>query len=99
MDKLNEIRTGHEPHQPNRIDTTLADIFSLLSLFFLTIGRTKECPAIYSQVASIRVRQFPPFMLGILCLERRSLPSALVLRVGSFVIPSNGYPIGRSFNC
>ncbi|CCA70692.1 hypothetical protein PIIN_04626 [Serendipita indica DSM 11827] len=39
---------------PNRVDTTLADVFSLLSLFFLTIGRTKECPAIYSQVASIR---------------------------------------------
>lgn len=37
------------------MDTTLADVFSLLSLFFLTIGRTKECPAIYSQVASIRV--------------------------------------------
>ncbi|PVF97929.1 hypothetical protein CPB86DRAFT_705992 [Serendipita vermifera] len=39
---------------PNRIDTTLADVFQLLSLFFLTIGRTKECPAIYSQVVSIR---------------------------------------------
>lgn len=54
VDQLNEIRAVSEPHQPNRIDTTLADIFSLLSLFFLTIGRTKECPAIYSQVASIR---------------------------------------------
>jgi hypothetical protein len=59
VDRLNEIRATNEPHQPNRIDTTLADIFSLLSLFFLTVGRTKECPAIYSQVASIRVSPFP----------------------------------------
>lgn len=54
VDRLNEIRAVSEPHQPNRIDTTLADVFQLLSLFFLTIGRTKECPAIYSQVVSIR---------------------------------------------
>lgn len=54
VERLNEIRALSEPHQPNRIDTTLADVFSLLSLFFLTVGRTKESPAIYSQVASIR---------------------------------------------
>lgn len=66
VDRLNEIRAESEPHQPNRIDTTLADIFSLLSLFFLTIGRTKECPATYSQVASIRVSSFPSFALGTL---------------------------------
>ncbi|KAG8809820.1 hypothetical protein FRC18_004372, partial [Serendipita sp. 400] len=54
VDRLNEIRELSEPHQPNRVDTTLADVFSLLSLFFLAIGRTKECPAIYSQVTSIR---------------------------------------------
>ncbi|KAG8863618.1 hypothetical protein FRC20_010660 [Serendipita sp. 405] len=61
VDRLNEIRELSEPHQPNRVDTTLADVFSLLSLFFLAIGRTKECPAIYSQVTSIRVSH--PFSL------------------------------------
>jgi hypothetical protein len=37
------------------VDATLADVFTLLSLFFLTIGRTKEGPATYSQIASMRV--------------------------------------------
>lgn len=39
----------------NRLDTLLADVFNLLSLFFLTIGKTKEAPATYSQLASMRV--------------------------------------------
>lgn len=33
----------------------MADVFNLLSLFFMTIGKTKECPATYSQIASMRV--------------------------------------------
>lgn len=51
--RLNEVRDDHTTYN-NRLDTTLADVFNLLSLFFLTIGRTKECPATYSQIASMR---------------------------------------------
>jgi hypothetical protein len=42
--------------EPNRVDTVLADVFALLSLFFLTIGKSRETPAIYCQIASMRVR-------------------------------------------
>ncbi|EJF64213.1 hypothetical protein BD309DRAFT_910291 [Dichomitus squalens] len=51
--RLNEVRDDHTTYN-NRLDTTLADVFNLLSLFFLTIGKTRECPATYSQVASMR---------------------------------------------
>ncbi|KAI0731195.1 hypothetical protein C8Q76DRAFT_612641 [Earliella scabrosa] len=51
--RLNEVRNDHTTYN-NRLDTTLADVFNLLSLFFLTIGRTRECPATYSQIASMR---------------------------------------------
>ncbi|KAF9820642.1 hypothetical protein IEO21_01345 [Rhodonia placenta] len=51
--RLNEVRDAHTTYN-NRLDTTLADVFNLLSLFFLTIGKTKECPATYSQIASMR---------------------------------------------
>ena len=57
VQKLNDIRDDDQPHPPNRLDTILADVFGLLSLFFLTIGKTKECPATYCQIASIRVSQ------------------------------------------
>lgn len=62
MTKLNDVRDEQTSHK-NRVDTTLADVFSLLSLFFLTIGKTKECPATYCQIASIRV--CATFMLSI----------------------------------
>ena len=55
--RLNEVRDDHTTYN-NRLDTTLADVFNLLSLFFLTIGRTRECPATYSQIASMRVSHF-----------------------------------------
>jgi len=51
--RLNQVRDDHATYN-NRLDTTLADVFNLLSLFFLTIGKTKECPATYSQIASMR---------------------------------------------
>ncbi|KZV94594.1 hypothetical protein EXIGLDRAFT_736620 [Exidia glandulosa HHB12029] len=51
---LNDVRDESAPHTPNRLDTTLADVFNLLSLFFLTIGKTRECPATYCQIATIR---------------------------------------------
>ncbi|EJU03829.1 hypothetical protein DACRYDRAFT_49860 [Dacryopinax primogenitus] len=52
--KLNEVRDVEAPHVQNRLDTTLADVFNLLSLFFLTIGKNREAPATYSQIASIQ---------------------------------------------
>ncbi|KAG8745649.1 hypothetical protein FRC10_007346 [Ceratobasidium sp. 414] len=55
VDKLNDLRDQeHGPHVLNRLDTLLADVFNLLSLFFLTIGKGRECPATYSQIASMR---------------------------------------------
>ncbi|TFY68214.1 hypothetical protein EVJ58_g1145 [Rhodofomes roseus] len=51
--RLNEVRDDHTTYN-NRLDTTLADVFNLLSLFFLTIGLTKESPSTYSQIASMR---------------------------------------------
>lgn len=50
--RLNEVRDGRQTY--NRLDTTMADVFNLLSLFFMTIGKTRECPATYSQIASMR---------------------------------------------
>ncbi|WVQ64685.1 uncharacterized protein L199_002852 [Kwoniella botswanensis] len=40
--------------EANRVDTVLADVFGLLSLFFLTIGKSRETPATYCQIASMR---------------------------------------------
>lgn len=40
----------------NRVDTTLNDVFSLLSLFFLTIGKSRETPATFSQLGCMKVR-------------------------------------------
>jgi len=51
--KLNDVRDDATTYN-NRLDTLLADVFHLLSLFFLTIGKTKEAPATYSQLASMR---------------------------------------------
>ncbi|KAF7971311.1 hypothetical protein HWV62_3222 [Athelia sp. TMB] len=51
--KLNDVRDDNTTYN-NRLDTTLADVFSLLSLFYLTIGKTKDTPATYSQIASMR---------------------------------------------
>ncbi|KAL0067197.1 hypothetical protein AAF712_005767 [Marasmius tenuissimus] len=52
--KLNDVRDDNTAYN-NRLDTTLADVFSLLSLFYLTIGKTKDAPATYSQIASMRL--------------------------------------------
>ncbi|KAK7445372.1 hypothetical protein VKT23_014789 [Stygiomarasmius scandens] len=51
--KLNDVRDDNATYN-NRLDTTLADVFSLLSLFYLTIGKTRDAPATYSQIASMR---------------------------------------------
>jgi hypothetical protein len=52
--KLNDVRDDTTAYN-NRVDTTLADVFSLLSLFYLTIGKTRDAPAAYCQIASMRV--------------------------------------------
>jgi hypothetical protein len=39
----------------NRVDTTLNDVFTLLSLFFLTIGKNRETPATFSQLGCMKV--------------------------------------------
>ncbi|KAJ7625650.1 hypothetical protein FB45DRAFT_921957 [Roridomyces roridus] len=51
--KLNDVRDDNTTYN-NRLDTTLADVFGLLSLFYLTIGKTRDTPATYSQIASMR---------------------------------------------
>jgi NTP pyrophosphatase (non-canonical NTP hydrolase) len=51
--KLNDIRDDNTTCN-NRLDTLLADVFSLLSLFYLTIGKTRDTPATYCQIASMR---------------------------------------------
>lgn len=51
--RLNDVRDDKTAYN-NRLDTTLADVFSLLSLFYLTIGKTKDTPATYCQIASMR---------------------------------------------
>ncbi|RDB23842.1 hypothetical protein Hypma_009056 [Hypsizygus marmoreus] len=51
--KLNDVRDDNTTYN-NRLDTTLADVFSLLSLFYLTIGKTKDTLATYCQIASMR---------------------------------------------
>ncbi|KAF9453616.1 hypothetical protein P691DRAFT_800253 [Macrolepiota fuliginosa MF-IS2] len=51
--KLNDVRDSSTTYN-NRLDTTLADVFGLLSLFYLTIGKTKDTPATYCQIASMR---------------------------------------------
>lgn len=68
--KLNEIREERSQsglsstpsssnkssaHEPNRVDTIIADVFSLISLMFLTVGKSRESPAIYCQITSMRV--------------------------------------------
>ncbi|KAL8724247.1 MAG: hypothetical protein Q9181_006916, partial [Wetmoreana brouardii] len=52
---LNIIREEHDkPLEQNRVDNVLDDCFQLVSLFFLTIGRNNEAPAVYSMTSTIR---------------------------------------------
>jgi hypothetical protein len=50
---LNTIRVNKRDEQ-NRVDTVLDDCFQLISLFFLTIGRNSEAPAVYSAVSTVK---------------------------------------------
>ncbi|THV92084.1 hypothetical protein D6D23_00378 [Aureobasidium pullulans] len=53
VEKLNDLRTDKRNEQ-NRVDTVLDDCFQLVSLFFLTIGRNQEAPAVYSAVSTVK---------------------------------------------
>ncbi|KAK8215125.1 hypothetical protein M8818_002135 [Zalaria obscura] len=53
VEKLNGIRTNR-PREQNRVDTVLDDCFQLISLFFLTIGRNQEAPAVYSAISTVK---------------------------------------------
>ncbi|KKY20080.1 hypothetical protein UCRPC4_g04269 [Phaeomoniella chlamydospora] len=50
--RLNNIRVEVGLEQ-NRVDTLLDDCFQLISLFFMTIGRNNEAPAVYSMTSTI----------------------------------------------
>ncbi|KAG8528014.1 uncharacterized protein KY384_006930 [Bacidia gigantensis] len=55
VQSLNTIRTDHgKPLESNRVDRVLDDAFQLISLFFLTIGRNNDAPAVYSFTSTIR---------------------------------------------
>ncbi|KAM0786507.1 hypothetical protein ACM66B_001965 [Microbotryomycetes sp. NB124-2] len=41
-------------HEDNRVDTVLNDVFSLLSLFFLRIGKSRESPATFCQLSTMK---------------------------------------------
>ncbi|MCJ1369505.1 hypothetical protein MMC20_000716 [Loxospora ochrophaea] len=52
---LNDLR-GHNGTalEQNKVDAVLEDCFLLVSLFFLTIGRNNEAPAVYSMTSTIK---------------------------------------------
>ncbi|KAL2134097.1 hypothetical protein VTI74DRAFT_984 [Chaetomium olivicolor] len=50
---LNEIRKGEHKGE-NRLDKVLESCFQLISLFFMTIGRTTEVPAAYALTSTIK---------------------------------------------
>ena len=53
VEALNKIRENKRDEQ-NRVDTVLDDCFQLISLFFLTIGRNLEAPAVYSAISTVK---------------------------------------------
>jgi hypothetical protein len=53
VEALNRLRVDKRDEQ-NRLDSALDDCFQLISLFFLTIGRNHEAPAVYSAVSTVK---------------------------------------------
>ncbi|KAH8201914.1 hypothetical protein TruAng_003906 [Truncatella angustata] len=51
--RLNETRQGKKT-QENRVDRVVDSCFQLLSLFFMTIGRTNEAPTAYALTSTIK---------------------------------------------
>lgn len=53
--KVNEVRAHFtEDEAENRLDKVMESCFQLLSLFFMTIGRTTEAPAAYALTSTIK---------------------------------------------
>lgn len=53
--KVNEIRANvTQGEAENRLDKVMESCFQLLSLFFMTIGRTTEAPAAYALTSTIK---------------------------------------------
>ncbi|GAA5948830.1 hypothetical protein JCM3765_003917 [Sporobolomyces pararoseus] len=61
--RLNEIRSttnddtgeiSQIDQEENRVDTILNDVFQLLSLFFLRIGKSRESPATFCQLGTMK---------------------------------------------
>ncbi|CAG8559406.1 17518_t:CDS:2, partial [Gigaspora rosea] len=54
--KLNDLRekATEPPSKDNRVNDVLDDVFQLLSLFFITVGKSRESPATYAQLATIK---------------------------------------------
>lgn len=52
--KVTEVRSVTNGHAENRLDKVMESCFQLLSLFFMTIGRTGEAPAAYSLTSTIK---------------------------------------------
>ena len=57
MKKLVEIRdkSAESPTSDNRVNAVFDDVFQLLSLFFMAVGKNKESPATYAQLATLKV--------------------------------------------
>lgn len=53
VEAINRLRIDKRDEQ-NRLDSALDDCFQLISLFFLTIGRNHEAPAVYSAVSTVK---------------------------------------------
>ncbi|KAI8376964.1 hypothetical protein BD560DRAFT_482310 [Blakeslea trispora] len=55
VEKVNEIRIGDiwNAASRNRLNDVLDDIMALLSLFFMSLGRNRESPAVYVQLVTV----------------------------------------------
>jgi len=56
VQKLNTVREHPvKKEETNRLDTVLDDVFQLLSLSFMAVGRNYSSPSVYVQAATIKV--------------------------------------------
>ncbi|KAF7725868.1 hypothetical protein EC973_009200 [Apophysomyces ossiformis] len=57
VERLTDLRTNEiwNSCARNRVNDVLDDVMSLLSLFFMSIGRNRESPAVYAQLVTIEV--------------------------------------------
>ncbi|KAI9480642.1 MAG: hypothetical protein EXX96DRAFT_563599 [Benjaminiella poitrasii] len=53
VELVDAIRTGDIWNSRNRLNDVLDDIMALLSLFFMSIGRNRESPAVYVQLVTV----------------------------------------------